>query len=445
MTSTTATQLIRATNLILRNATNFTTNLSSSSSMASNLQIVLPPTAGASGNFLQTNGAGVTSWSGGLVFPPVPNNDIYRGRTNEIITINVLVGVGGNTGGTDTLGGSLSAPSLAITTVTIVTNVKYGTLTNTGLGTYTYQSFPRYIGLDSFYYKITDSSGVESKNSAKCTISIESNAPILSTGIVGPYFIYGSTNSDNIRQYNNGTDTVLFVATYPGYASPPVGTNAIATNRDDNLIYYVSNNASVANQGRIYAYDYINAYTFLLTDAKANSLFVGNASINFNGTGAVYNNQYLYIMQIGSASTIYYAISLNPYVYTSPTGTQTISSVTQITIANSIQFVDMGWDYLTKKLVLMGNDNTTPANTRITIVDTLSGLTLRSTTVTGTTNRKLTMGPDMVFYSLRNGSAVVNNVNVYNSLGTVAGAFAGSYTNAAVNTVSNMGEYISQP
>jgi hypothetical protein len=62
MTSTTSTNLINGTNVYLRNNSNFTTNISSSSSMSSNILITLPGVSGSSNSFLQTDGSGVTSW-----------------------------------------------------------------------------------------------------------------------------------------------------------------------------------------------------------------------------------------------------------------------------------------------------------------------------------------------------------------------------------------------
>jgi hypothetical protein len=62
---TTNTQNINGKNLLLKNNSNFTNNIFSSSSMTSNLSIVLPPTLGNSNTFLQTNGSGITSWAVG--------------------------------------------------------------------------------------------------------------------------------------------------------------------------------------------------------------------------------------------------------------------------------------------------------------------------------------------------------------------------------------------
>jgi hypothetical protein len=66
MTSTTKTQFIRNNGIYLKN-TNFENNLKSSSSMVSNLSLSLPPNSGNTGEFLKTDGSGITSWSAAIV------------------------------------------------------------------------------------------------------------------------------------------------------------------------------------------------------------------------------------------------------------------------------------------------------------------------------------------------------------------------------------------
>lgn len=419
----------------------FTLGVSASPSMTQNITFVFPPNTGPTGYILQTDGAGNASWTpSSATFAPVPNDDYYRGRTNEIIPINVLVGVAGNTGGTDTLGGSLSGPTNAITDVTIVTPVKYGTLTSGAtLGGYTYQSFPRTTGIDRFYYTITDSAGVTSKNSAMCTISIESNPPMGPSGFTGPYFLYSSTASNDVIQYNDGITSTIFTASFPGYTGGSLtGVCALATNRDDNLIYYCAVGATATQSGFIYAYDYINNFEFKLLDARATG-FTQAANINFNRAGAVYNQKYLYIPQIGTGGTSFYEVNLSPYTYIGGAGTQGLIFTTQVNFTNSILLPQVCYDETSAKLVFCGNDSVTPTSNRITVVNPSTGTQLRTNTIASQPNRKIVIGPDNVFYTVAAGAATVKALNVY------AGLTSGTYTDISTTSVASLGQYLSQP
>ena len=79
----TTTQFIRGTNLLLKNTSNFTTNVYSSSSMASNLQITLPSNLGNADTFLQTNGSGITSWSAAYSTNPGPTGPTGQPGANS--------------------------------------------------------------------------------------------------------------------------------------------------------------------------------------------------------------------------------------------------------------------------------------------------------------------------------------------------------------------------
>jgi len=64
-----------------------------------------------------------------------------------------------------------------------------------------------------------------------------------------PIFIYGVDNQ--IVDYDNGVQNIIFTS------SLTVNINALATNRDDNLIYW-------ANGTTIYAWDYIKNVEFIV-------------------------------------------------------------------------------------------------------------------------------------------------------------------------------------
>jgi hypothetical protein len=85
--------LLKTNNLILRNNSNFETSITSSSSMSSNLQIVLPPNSGTTGNFFRNDGTGVTSWA------DLPSQTGSTGSTGA-----TGLGITGPTGPTGLLG-----------------------------------------------------------------------------------------------------------------------------------------------------------------------------------------------------------------------------------------------------------------------------------------------------------------------------------------------------
>lgn len=88
MTSNSEAQIINAEILLLRDSSNFKTQILSSPSLISNTQIVLPATSGVSGSFLQINGSGVTEWSI-VSYPTGPTG---------------ATGATGNTGATGSIG-----------------------------------------------------------------------------------------------------------------------------------------------------------------------------------------------------------------------------------------------------------------------------------------------------------------------------------------------------
>lgn len=380
------------------------------------------------------------------IFPPVPNNDYYSGRTNEIININVINGVTGNTGGAATLGGALTNPTNAINSVTIVTSPLYGTLTASGTtGLYTYRSNPRFVGQDQFMYKITDSTGVVSKNTATCIIDVLSLAPS-GTGL---NCVYGTTDSNNIIQYTSGTTGLLFTATFPGFTgTAPTGTNNLATNRDDNLIYYTANNGGTAsNFGKIYAYDYVNSQQFLLTNANSGTIFPTPGAINFSSGGATYFGQMLYMgasggigSPTGGASSTggYYQINVGAYNPT--TISQTITAVAFITDKLAVSYGDLAWNHVDDTIVIAGTGTINP---QLVTLDPYSGFVYNNVSMTGGTglvgDLSITCSNNNIIY-LADSAGVITTCNLSN--GSVTGT---NFSPIPTANLSDLGEWPNQP
>jgi hypothetical protein len=383
-----------------------------------------------------TGPTGPTGPSGPTTFPPVPNVDFYTGRTNQLININVVNGLTGNSGGIDTKGGTLSSPANTITSVNILTPPAYGTLTATGAtGGFTYRSNPGFSGRDLFTYQVTDSTGVVSKNSAACLFNIGYTG---TTG-TGPNFIYTAStgNVNNINTYVNGANSTLFTATFPGYTgtTTSIGTNALATNRDDNLIYYVGNSAgaTAGNSGKIFAYDYINGNQFLLVDANASGSGFPSNTISFQNGGGVYFNRTLYMAV--SSSNIYYRINVTPY---NPLATvkQYITQVAQITFqAPAVTFGDIAWNHNSNNIVYTGlTGGSTVLVLRICDPDT--GILINNPTPTnpdGTSNAQITSSNNYLIYTVSSATGIISIRNL--SDGT-------SIDGARVGTVTDVGEWL---
>ncbi len=273
---------------------------------------------------------------GDTIFPPVPNNDYYRTMTNKFINIDVISGVTGNTAGIDTFGGSLVNPTNGIMMINILKDVSHGTLINTGLGSYTYHSDSGFTGLDYFVYNVTDSTGVVSKNTATCRISVEMNEPTGSQ----PSLTASLVNEEDIYIIENGNQTALVLAQFPGaVASSGGGINSIAVNREDNLIYYTMNAAtSFSDRGKIFAYDYANDQFFLLVDT----------SVDLRRAGGTYFGRSIY-MGIDGLNPNYIRVTVGRYDPTVPS--QYVASIQRMTTANVISYGDIGYLPISKLMV----------------------------------------------------------------------------------------------
>ena len=307
---------------------------------------------------------GNTGPAGGTIFPPVPNDDFYTTIVNRPVNINVISGVVGNTAGIDTPGGTLVSPSNAIVSVTILLAPSHGTLTSTGLGTFTYRPDPRYLGMDYFVYNVTDSTGVVSKNTATCYIFVEQNEPAIN----GPNLIASLLDaSNNVYQYNAGVVSTIFTASFPGITPLAPGVSSLAVNRDDNLIYYTAANADIADNLKIFAYDYANDIQFLVVDVAV--AFPGIGVESFNLSDAEYTGRSLFIGSTNSPST-YYRFAMESYNPLGPS--QTISAFQTITPASTTPYGGIAYDSLSAVFLIVG----------LTAPNTVSGINVIPDTAT---------------------------------------------------------------
>jgi hypothetical protein len=193
--------------------------------------------------------------------------------------------------------------------------------------------------------------------------------------------------------------------------------NALAVNRDDNLLYYVLNNTSSSNFGKIWAYDYVNNSEFLLVDANNSSAF-GTTGINFgfqsltSGTYADYN----YFITIPNTPS-YYIINVAPYDPTS--GGQSINNVAKVSLSSGInlQTVGMLMNPNTNRLVTTGLSGTT--GTMNTFVPYTGSIV--KTVNFGNTGYILTPGVCSELYAIANGTTNLSYINPFNATVTSTG------------------------
>jgi len=333
----------------------------------------------------------------------------------------------GNLAGVDTLGGSLTGPTNAITSVTVLRQPSNGTLLNTGLGTYNYTPNPGFAGLDQFVYSVQDSTGVDSKNTATAWINVERNGP---TVAANPNLIASiDDGTNNVYKYTAGVVTTFFTPTFLGSTILTPGVSTLAVNRGENLVYFTANIADVADRGKIYAYDYANNQEFLLIDSATSPLFSG--AVNFNQSGGTYGNGQLYIGVAGVSST-YYKLSLQTYDPTIPS--QTVTVVSTITASTSLILGGMVLNSATYGLTRTGNSGGNGAYAVITAdvgVGTISGAI-----------------PAIVAPPLPPSSALSNNGIVYVSSSTNIfalnlsdGSTSGTYPGFASNVIE-LGDWV---
>jgi len=282
-------------------------------------------------------------------------------------------------------------PTNQITNVIIDMSVRRGTLTYTGtLGQYTYQSYPRYKGYDSILFRVVDSSGVTSKNSAIALIEVtDGPGPYTNraTGDVGINFVYqtGSflTNIYGLYYYKDGTITTL-VSSLPRVNA----INGVATDRLNNIIYY-----SERSSCRIRGYDYVNNHLFLL---YANSSITGSIGLMY------YNKHLFYVPDGGSFTNYYYIFNLGPYSYNPNTGkgTQYVNASYRIP-CGPFDGGDFTWDYVRSKLIYFSDTSGDP----VLYIDPLTGYIYDS-------SNTLTIGFPCSFYGNDNCTYIVTSTGV---------------------------------
>lgn len=378
----------------------------------------------------QTGTTGPTGPTGTTQFPPTPNTDYYTCRTNQLLTINVVNGVTGNTGGQDTKGGTLTNPTNNITSVTILDYPTNGTLTATGTtGTFTYRSNPRFLGSDNFTYSVTDSTGVICKNTATCYINVVSESP------TGTAFIYVALTTNNISSYTNGTSKTIFTASFPGTTGGLISRlDGLATNRDDNLIYYMNGSFSTQTVGKIYAYDYVNKKDFLFLDTNTSPFFGGTgvnfgavSSINVIGAGGYYNYNLYY--PVPNTST-YYIINVAPY---NPiTVSQQINNAILVTYSDGISriVIDITFNYNTNKLLAVTSTG------ELFTIEPFTGTVLFTVTVSGS------LTPSGLAFGV-NSELIAGNATTIYYINPNNGALKSIGTTSL--TVLDCADWISQP
>ncbi len=146
----------------------------------------------------------------------------------------------------------------------------------------------------------------------------------------GLRFIYSTREGGGagLFEYNNGMTGTIVLTNTGNYNYSP---NGLATNRDDNLIYFADSQSASAST--IYAYDYV-AYppgTGVASDiwpvaTLSDPIFLtanggtgsatgeGGPLIISNNTGATYHNNVYYLAGQGSDTDGYYRIVLAPFV-----------------------------------------------------------------------------------------------------------------------------------
>lgn len=441
-----------------------------------------------------TGNTGFTGATGPPQFPPFPNDDIVSLRPGQSVSVNVVTAISSNPGfgpnspaGTmgytgvsgqkDTPGMNTLGTSFPIGSVTTIKTTANGTLTQSGAtGNYNYTPNSRFLGRDQFSYFVTDSTNTKSKTSALCIFNIVGNSP---TGI-GPRILYSTdTTPGSVYQYTGETgpntfiETLLFTSTM---GTTTIG--AMATNRDDNLIYWCDISASptgstgIGKTTSIYAYDYIAGVQFTLINATNALGFANNystpepqkfvtgptgsnpnTSINFNSGGACYNDGILYLAGNGQTQG-FYMIAVAPYVPGS--FKQSITSVSYVQWSDGIgrSMGDIAYSVPGSNLIVTYLNSSsqnfvsvvTPTNGEV-----ISNNQISATGPTGPSNTyECAFGPDEVCYTIQAGVSGSANIYALNVTAVTGTNNLGSFDVPTTYTIShgpisNMADWIYQP
>nr|QBK86694.1 MAG: hypothetical protein LCMAC103_00230 [Marseillevirus LCMAC103] len=227
----------------------------------------------------------VPEWQG-----PVALNDNYDcTRAGEEVKIDVLTNDNG-----------------VVSPVAVVSGPLHGTVGAPAAGVIPYTADVRYTGQDWFSYSATVNGAATAQN-ATVHIDVRADKP---TG-TGFRFIYAEgTSPFNILEYNDGTSLLY---------SPGRIANGLATNRDDNLIYYTIFDGTSTT---INAIDYLDSpvsefeVANITTDAIFDFAQTGNGWANADqALGGTYHNGVLYLAGDGgglSETDGHYRIVLAP-------------------------------------------------------------------------------------------------------------------------------------
>ena len=368
---------------------------------------------------------------GPSLYPPSPSNPVINIRTGQSVDIDLISGIAYNPGYSPSSayggsspsgftgqvsspsvnGGSLVSPSVPVTSVTIVKPPLYSTFFGqTGsTGNYRYTP-PARFGTDQmndyFTFKVTDSSGVMSRDIGTCTLR-PLNIP---QNYTDPQFIY--CTGSQVRAYNVSGETVIF-------NNPlPTAINGIATNRDDCLIYYVIDQSAQDNE--IYAYDYIADIHFALTRP------IIFPPISF-GDAACYRNSILYVGK-AFGSNNFYRVSLQPYIPGS--GMQNITSIVEVETGLSSGWGDIECDPSGSRVIIANSGN--PSG--IIMVDSLSGVTLSSQTLSLSGGTQVVFGYDGALYLVQGTS--IYTLPIVNGASNLVPVFTGINKDISVDDVS---------
>jgi len=342
---------------------------------------------------------------------PLANDDFACTRSGETVKINILAN--------DFPGNSPLDPC-TISILKLPDHAERLTVNFAGVATYTANT--RFIGKDTFTYTVSNRDGDVSNKIATVEVDVRCDPPSSSD----PRFIYSISSNVNegreIREYNGGIDTLLTTA--------PVRANGLASNRDDNLIYY-------AKDTYIYAYDYIRDVHFTVVDITSDPRFTGDDDLSSGG--ATYFDGIYYLAGAGS-TTGFYRIAFAAYIPGS--FAQTITDVTFIPWGDEKTrgMGDMQYDHISGNLVVCS----TPgggAPSSVSIVTADSGIVLSSVKYANSVaSLQIARGVNNVFYVVESVTTVVRIINL------ATGAFnkSTSFIDLAFPP-SDMAEYICQP
>ncbi|MDB4769492.1 Ig-like domain-containing protein [bacterium] len=302
-------------------------------------------------------------------------------------------------------------------------------------GIITYIADTRFTGRDSFSYEVDDTLGNTSRNIATVDVQVRCDPP----ATVEPRFIYGGGNS--IFAYNGGVVTTIHNA-----VAPSTLVNALATNRDDNLIYW-------AEGFTIFAYDVIaNTQFTVIANASTDPRFTFSGDENFSSGGATYHGGVYYLCgsaNAGGPINHYYRLVMGTYIPGSLS--QAILNVTRVLFSDGLarDMGDLQYDRQAKTLIISGGVSSDGAASRtFSIFDPTSGELLelipRAGIFASDLSCQIVMGVDDVLYA----NSVANIYTLNLSTGA-QNAEAGGVGNDIVATLSaeptDLAEYVCAP